>query len=41
MVFALGAPIAEQGVQIAFQSQGERRRIDEQSLSTRPDGGRT
>jgi hypothetical protein len=40
MVFALGAPIAEQSVQIAFQSQGERRMIAEQrALCAHTSGG--
>jgi len=39
MVFALGTAIAEQGVQIAFESQRERRRITEQALCARTDRG--
>jgi hypothetical protein len=41
-MFPLGAPIAKECVQVNFQSQRERRRIEEQALRARNrEGGGT
>jgi hypothetical protein len=38
MLFALGAAIPEQGVQVAFESQREGRTIEKEALCTRESG---